>query len=46
MPIDSEQRLVDCVQEGQHVTVRILHVDAAKQRLGLSLKLDNEAVPL
>jgi small subunit ribosomal protein S1 len=44
--IDSEQRLVDCVQEGQRVTVRILHVDAAKQRLGLSLKVDNETVPL
>jgi len=41
---DNEQRLVDCLQEGQRVTVRILHVDAAKQRLGLSLKLDSEAV--
>jgi small subunit ribosomal protein S1 len=45
-PIDGEQRMVDCVQEGQRVTVRILHVDASKQRLGLSLKLDGEAVPL
>jgi small subunit ribosomal protein S1 len=42
---DNEQRLLDCLQEGQQVTVRILHVDAAKQRLGLSLKLDSEAVP-
>ncbi len=45
-PIDGEQRMVDCVQEGQRVTVRILHVDASKQRLGLSLKLDGEAMPL
>lgn len=43
---DVEQRLEDCVQEGQRVTVRILHVDATKQRLGLSLKLDGEAMPL
>jgi len=43
---DSERRLVDCLQEGQRVTVRILHVDAAKQRLGLSLKLDGEPLVL
>jgi small subunit ribosomal protein S1 len=43
---DSERRLVDCLQEGQRVTVRILHVDAAKQRLGLSLKLDGEPAVL
>jgi small subunit ribosomal protein S1 len=41
---DREQSLVDCVQEGQKVTVRILHVDAVKQRLGLSLRLEDEAV--
>ena len=40
--IESERRLEDCLQEGQRVTVRILHVDAAKQRLGLSLKVDGE----
>lgn len=28
--------------EGQKIKVRVLHVDAAKQRLGLSLKLDDE----
>lgn len=27
--------------EGQQIQVRILHVDSARQRLGLSLKLDN-----
>ncbi|MFM8320907.1 MAG: 30S ribosomal protein S1 [Chloroflexota bacterium] len=30
------------LREGQQVQVRILHVDAPRQRLGLSLKLDNE----
>jgi small subunit ribosomal protein S1 len=30
--------------EGQQVKVRILHVDASKQRLGLSLKLNGERV--
>lgn len=30
------------LSEGQQVQVRILHVDAARQRLGLSLKLDSE----
>jgi small subunit ribosomal protein S1 len=44
--LDSEQRLADCLQEGQHVTVRILHVDAAKQRLGLSLKTASEPMLL
>ena len=28
------------LQEGQHVRVRILHVDASRQRLGLSLQID------
>ncbi len=32
------------LQEGQRLQVRILHVDASKQRLGLSLKLDSEEV--
>lgn len=30
--------------EGQKVKVRVLHVDAPKQRLGLSLKLDGSAI--
>ena len=32
----------DMLQEGQAVMVRILHVDASRQRLGLSLKLEPE----
>ncbi len=32
------------LEEGQSVKVRILHVDATKQRLGLSLKLNEEIV--
>ncbi len=32
------------LQEGQRLQVRILHVDASKQRLGLSLKLNSEEV--
>jgi len=44
--IDGEHRLSDCLQEGQRVTVRILHVDAAKQRLGLSLKATSEVMLL
>jgi small subunit ribosomal protein S1 len=30
----------DLLVEGQHVVVRVLHVDGARQRLGLSLKVD------
>ena len=30
----------DCLEEGQRVKVRILQVDAARQRLGLSLQLE------
>jgi len=40
---DHPVALADLV-EGQCVKVRILHVDAAKQRLGLSLKLTDEKV--
>jgi small subunit ribosomal protein S1 len=31
---------LDVFQEGQPIRVRILHVDANRQRLGLSLKLE------
>ncbi len=34
------------LQEGQPVQVRILHVDASRQRLGLSLKLENDSPTL
>lgn len=38
---DGETQLpVDILSEGQNVQVRILHVDAARQRLGLSLRLE------
>jgi small subunit ribosomal protein S1 len=33
------------LQEGQLVKVRILHVNSAKQRLGLSMKLENNLIP-
>lgn len=33
------------LQEGQHIQVRILHVDAARQRLGLSMNLTPEGIP-
>ncbi|MCI0520949.1 MAG: S1 RNA-binding domain-containing protein [Chloroflexi bacterium] len=32
----------DVLQEGQHVRVRVIQVDAARQRLGLSLVKENE----
>ena len=32
------------LQEGRRVKVRILHVDASKQRLGLSLKVNTERI--
>lgn len=35
---------MDELSEGQNVKVRILHVDASKQRLGLSLKLSDEKI--
>jgi ribosomal protein S1 len=34
----------DVLQEGQRITVRILHVDASRQRLGLSLQVNMEPV--
>jgi small subunit ribosomal protein S1 len=37
-PVDMSSML----HEGQRVGVRILHVDASRQRLGLSLKLDSD----
>jgi small subunit ribosomal protein S1 len=35
----------DILHEGQRIQVRILHVDAARQRLGLSLKTEVEYTP-
>ncbi len=40
MPLAEGQAVKDFVEEGQQVTVRILHVDASRQRMGLSMHLD------
>lgn len=39
IPSAADKPIYDILKEGQIVQVRILHVDAANQRLGLSLKL-------
>lgn len=44
MPVTVGQVVKDFLQEGQEVRVRILHVDAAHQRMGLSMQLDSEPV--
>jgi small subunit ribosomal protein S1 len=43
MPLGASMLVQDFLKEGQQVDVRILHVDAAHQRMGLSLKLTPEA---
>jgi small subunit ribosomal protein S1 len=40
MHIEEGESVHDVVQEGQEVRVRILHVDADHQRMGLSMNLD------
>ncbi len=40
MPLEGGKSVRDVVNEDQEVQVRILHVDAAHQRMGLSLDLD------
>lgn len=42
IPLDDGKTIYDVVGEEQEVQVRILHVDAANQRMGLSLNLDGE----
>jgi small subunit ribosomal protein S1 len=42
MPLDGGKIVRDVVGEEQEVQVRILHVDATNQRMGLSLNLDGE----
>lgn len=37
--LESGQPMKDAISEGQAVTVRVLHVDASHQRMGLSLRL-------
>lgn len=38
--LDEGKTIRDVLKEGQEVRVRVLHVDAARQRMGLSLNLD------
>ncbi len=38
--LDEGKTVRDVLKEGQQVRVRVLHVDAARQRMGLSLNLD------
>src|SRR5512140_198629 len=40
MPLAEGQSVKDFLQEGQAVNVRILHVDASRQRMGLSMHVD------
>jgi small subunit ribosomal protein S1 len=42
MPLVEGQAVKDFVSEGQPVMVRVLHVDAAHQRMGLSMLLEGE----
>lgn len=42
MPLDSTQTPRDILSEEQSVQVRILHLDADRQRLGLSMRLGGE----
>ncbi len=43
IPLQEGQSVRDVVHEGQRLQVRILHVDVARQRMGLSLRLDVSA---
>jgi len=40
MPLEGDKPVSNVVREGQDVQVRILHIDPAHQRMGLSLNLD------
>ena len=42
-PGENSAQAVHALREGQQIRVRILHVDALRQRLGLSLKMDGVA---
>ena len=42
MPLAEGRIVKDILTEGQRLDVRVLHVDAAHQRMGLSLRLNNE----
>ena len=43
--VDGQHNLNGILEEGQTIRVRVLHVDAERQRLGLSLKLDVDELP-
>jgi small subunit ribosomal protein S1 len=40
--LEESNNLAELLEEGQPVKVRVLHVDGARQRLGLSLRLSDE----
>ena len=40
VPLAEGQSVRDVLREGQSVQVRVMHVDVAHQRMGLSMKLD------
>jgi small subunit ribosomal protein S1 len=42
MPLAEGQPVKDLVSEGQPVMVRVLHLDAAHQRMGLSMRVEGE----
>jgi small subunit ribosomal protein S1 len=44
IPLEDGRMVKDILQEGQRINVRILHVDASRQRLGLSLNVTPEPV--
>ncbi len=44
IPLEDGRTLKDFLREGQRLDVRVLHVDAAHQRMGLSLRLNPEPV--
>jgi small subunit ribosomal protein S1 len=41
MPLNDGKNVRDVISEGENVQVRILHVDPAHQRMGLSLNLED-----
>ncbi len=40
MPLAEGQTVKDFLEAGQQVDVRVLHVDASRQRMGLSMQID------
>jgi len=43
MPLDANQSPRDLLKDGQQIQVRILHLDPAHQRMGLSMQLQSAA---